>query len=206
MKNPEQLKNRRLFTVLCILDAVWIAVIFSWSLASSDLSSKESSWVLILVQGILPFVTMHMVRKAAHFTEFMILGALLSATAGVWLTNRKERSEESRPDRRDDRSDKSRSDRRDGLSDESRSDRRNGLSDESQQDRRDGRRAGSLQQLGIASGIGLAAAICDELIQLTSPGRSCQISDMLLDFCGVLAGALILMLVFRIIINRHRRC
>ncbi|SDM78693.1 VanZ like family protein [Megasphaera paucivorans] len=36
--------------------------------------------------------------------------------------------------------------------------------------------------------IGLCVAVIDELLQRFSPGRSCQISDMLLDWCGVWIG------------------
>ena len=43
---------------------------------------------------------------------------------------------------------------------------------------------------------GLAAAVTDEFLQLTSPGRSCQISDMLLDLSGVLAGTVLLAVLF----------
>ena len=50
-----------------------------------------------------------------------------------------------------------------------------------------------------SSGWGLAAAVTDELLQLTSPGRSCQISDMLLDLSGAAAGALLLSLLFYIL-------
>ena len=85
MKDSKPRNYKRFFTVLCIIDAVWTAVIFSWSLAPADLSTKESSWVLLLIQKVLPFATMHLVRKAAHFTEFMILGGLLSASVWVYL-------------------------------------------------------------------------------------------------------------------------
>lgn len=41
---------------------------------------------------------------------------------------------------------------------------------------------------------GLAGALCDETIQLFVPGRSGQVSDVLLDFAGVLAGILLCLL------------
>lgn len=41
----------------------------------------------------------------------------------------------------------------------------------------------------VASGyilfLGLAAAVADEYIQLSVPGRTAQITDIVLDFCGV---------------------
>ena len=183
MKSSKPRNYKRLFTVLCIIDAVWTAVIFSWSLAPADLSTKESSWVLLLAQKVLPFVTMHMVRKAAHFTEFMILGGLLSASAGVYLIYK--------------------ANRKSAVYSISRKDY---IADSEQQDishtcpeteLRSHRPSGSLPQLCISAGIGLIIAVCDELIQLTSPGRACQLADMLLDLCGVLTGALIILLIFR---------
>ena len=43
---------------------------------------------------------------------------------------------------------------------------------------------------------GALYAVSDEIHQLFVPGRSCQISDLLLDSCGVLAGTLAGMLIF----------
>ncbi|MBO6016071.1 MAG: VanZ family protein, partial [Lachnospiraceae bacterium] len=79
MLSPAYKKYRRLFIALCIFAVLWTAVIFSWSAAPADLSVKESSWVLVLTQKVVPSMTMNIVRKAAHFIEFLILGALLSA-------------------------------------------------------------------------------------------------------------------------------
>ena len=42
---------------------------------------------------------------------------------------------------------------------------------------------------------GACVGAVDEWIQLFSPGRSAQLSDVVLDTCGVLAGALVLRLV-----------
>ncbi|WP_370821439.1 VanZ family protein [Acidaminococcus massiliensis] len=46
---------------------------------------------------------------------------------------------------------------------------------------------------------GACVGTVDEGIQLFSPGRSAQVSDVLLDTCGVLAGALVLRLVCRLV-------
>ena len=51
------------------------------------------------------------------------------------------------------------------------------------------------RMLLIALPLGLAVAVCDELIQLGSAGRSCEIGDMALDFSAVLTAALILSLI-----------
>ncbi len=50
-------------------------------------------------------------------------------------------------------------------------------------------------------GTGLAVAAADELLQLLSPGRSCQITDVLLDFFGV-AVSVLLFFVFHIFSGR----
>ncbi|MDO4882818.1 MAG: VanZ family protein, partial [Oscillospiraceae bacterium] len=48
---------------------------------------------------------------------------------------------------------------------------------------------------------GLFTAVIDEAIQLFSDGRSGQITDVLLDFSGVLTGTLIMLLFYKIYIN-----
>lgn len=39
-------------------------------------SKGESGSLLLIVQQVLPWMTEHLLRKAAHFTEYAILGAL----------------------------------------------------------------------------------------------------------------------------------
>ena len=51
---------------------------------------------------------------------------------------------------------------------------------------------------------GLAAAVTDETIQLFSEGRSGQISDVLLDFSGIVLGTAV-MLLFYFVYQRIRR-
>ncbi len=74
-------KTRRIvFTVLTVL---WLLVIWGHSLMPADLSKEESGGLLALLIGYFPWLTDHIIRKAAHFTEYAILGALLfAATAG----------------------------------------------------------------------------------------------------------------------------
>ncbi len=48
---------------------------------------------------------------------------------------------------------------------------------------------------------GLATAVCDETIQLNVPGRAGMITDILLDFSGVLTGAILMLLVYTIYIR-----
>ncbi len=45
---------------------------------------------------------------------------------------------------------------------------------------------------------GLAVAVCDEAIQLNVVGRSGQVTDIILDFCGITFGALFMLTAFMI--------
>ena len=51
----------------------------------------------------------------------------------------------------------------------------------------------------------LAAAVTDELLQTLSPGRSCQVSDMLLDTAGGACGMLICALAVYLVHKARRR-
>ena len=51
----------------------------------------------------------------------------------------------------------------------------------------------------------LAAAVTDELLQTLSPGRSCQLSDMLLDTAGGICGMLICALAVYLVRKARRR-
>lgn len=53
------------------------------------------------------------------------------------------------------------------------------------------------RQLLLAWGTGSAYAVTDEIHQMFSPGRSCEITDMLIDSAGVMSGVLIAKLVSR---------
>ena len=66
-----------------------------------------------------------------------------------------------------------------------------------------GSSAGRWRLVCIVALCGLTAACIDEAIQLTSPGRSAQISDVCLDFCGYSTGALLTAWIF--LIRRGRR-
>ena len=122
---------------LLLLDLVWIGFSLSRSMKPAAVSSSESGWVLNLVRAVFPFATMHLVRKAAHFIEYFVLGILHDA---VWRTACK-----------------------------------------------------SNLLVPILAGLFVAAA--DELLQRSIPGRSGQLSDVVLDFCGVLAACLLMRLL-----------
>ena len=80
------MKRRRVFWVLT---AVWLLLIWLQSVLPADLSLAESHGLLALLQSALPWLTDHLIRKAAHFAEYAVLGALLFGAAdvhhGLWF-------------------------------------------------------------------------------------------------------------------------
>ena len=85
--------NKRGKTVrlaLCaVAAALWTAFIFSNSLKPAYASSRDSQWLLRLARNVLPQLTEHSLRKAAHFGEFAVLGVLWVLTCLALLTRRK---------------------------------------------------------------------------------------------------------------------
>lgn len=153
MKEKKLTTARVIFTVLTLASVVAIF----WNSSQNAIESTARSmplteWVnSILSRLSIPFsVTDHFIRKMAHFTEYAILGTLLSVTYYLY-------------------------------------------------------------QLKIKSALiatlctGAVIAVTDEIIQLFPVGRSCQISDMLLDCCGVVVAAVIVMLIIRAIENKRRK-
>jgi len=60
-----------------VLFVLWTLFIFTRSLLPAQMSNEESGWILMLLERIFPFaLSHHMVRKAAHFIEFAVLGFL----------------------------------------------------------------------------------------------------------------------------------
>ncbi len=55
------------------------------------------------------------------------------------------------------------------------------------------------------AGIGLLIAVIDETIQMFVPGRACQITDVWLDFSGVLTGVILMLIIFAIYIRKHKQ-
>ena len=83
-----KLKENRKLVSLSLLSIVWIMVIFSFSLQSGDESGKLSGGIVAWIVGLFfpedfAYIGLvhFLVRKAAHFTEYFILGVLLSLTA-----------------------------------------------------------------------------------------------------------------------------
>ena len=68
--------------LLGILIAVWVCVIWGHSMQPAVVSHGESGKFLAIVSRFVPFIPndengMFIIRKAAHFTEYLILGTLL---------------------------------------------------------------------------------------------------------------------------------
>ena len=140
--SPWLIATRVLFTFALIACIVFI---FSNSMKIGEVSQGSSGRVLALLQGVLrrlghpalaQRLTDHIVRKLAHFCEYMLEGFLLTLCLRVYT-------------------------------------------------RRFVRHI-SWPILG-----GLLTALTDETIQMFSDGRSSQITDVWLDFSGVLTGILV---------------
>lgn len=58
----------------------------------------------------------------------------------------------------------------------------------------------------ISAGICLLYAVSDEIHQHFVPGRSCELRDVAIDFCGSALALLIAFLCFRLINNKRKRC
>lgn len=66
-------KSRNLWAV--ILFVLWIVFIFTRSLQPADLSDEESGRMLAFLEQFLPVeLSNYIVRKAAHFIEYAVLG------------------------------------------------------------------------------------------------------------------------------------
>ena len=155
--SPWLIAARVVFT-LALAGCIWF--IFSNSMAVAQVSSASSGRVLTLLQGALrrlghpalaQRLTQHVVRKMAHFCEYMLEGFLLMLCMRVYSRH-------------------------------------------------------PLGHITVPMLGGVLTALTDETIQLYSPGRSSQVTDVWLDSVGVLAGilaALVLMALCRLLFH-HR--
>ncbi len=155
--SPWVIVGRVVFT-LALAGCIWF--IFSNSMAVAQVSSVSSGRVLTLLQGALrrlghpalaQRLTQHVVRKMAHFCEYMLEGFLLMLCMRVYSRH-------------------------------------------------------PLRHITVPMLGGVLTALTDETIQLYSPGRSSQVTDVGLDSVGVLAGilaALLLMALCRLLFH-HR--
>lgn len=142
--------STRFRVIVFIFTAAMIAFAFIHSSMPAELSEEESKNVLNILQyitkmfGLSTELTDHIVRKAAHFLEYSIIGMLLTCCAYSFSRTKPYRY---------------------------------------------------YSQIMFT---GLAVAVTDEAIQLNVAGRSGQVTDVILDFSGVIAGAFITVLFFMI--------
>ena len=158
--SPWRIAWRVIFTFALIGCIVFI---FSNSLQIADVSEGASGRVLGILQGILRHLglpgaadrlTMHIVRKLAHFCEYLLEGFLLMLCLRVYTRHFFKHV--------------------------------------------------SWPMLG-----GLLTALTDETIQLFVPGRSGQVTDIWIDFSGVMTGLLVGLILLGlvrmcIILYQHR--
>ena len=155
--SPWVIVGRVVFT-LALAGCIWF--IFSNSMAVAQVSSASSGRVLQLMQvalrrlghpALAQRLTMHFVRKLAHFCEYLLEGFLLMLCMRVYSRH-------------------------------------------------------PLRHITVPMLGGVLTALTDETIQLCSPGRSSQVTDVWLDSVGVLAGilaVLVLMALCRLLFH-HR--
>ena len=155
--SPWVLGGRVLFT-LALAGCIWF--IFSNSMAVADVSSVSSGRVLQLLQAVLrrlgmpglaQRLTMHLVRKLAHFCEYLLEGFLLMLCMRVYSRH-------------------------------------------------------PLRHITVPMLAGVLTALTDETIQIYSPGRSSQVTDVWLDSAGVLAGILIALVFMALCRMLFHRC
>lgn len=146
------LRNKK-FTVIVI---AIMAFIFFQSALPADLSSEESGRIVDLIvrlfRGVAPIdreMLVFIVRKGAHFTEYMILGGFLVPAVKEWM------AVETTP-------------------------------------------VPVEKERFTAWLAGTLYALTDEIHQSFVPGRSCELRDMGIDSCGVLAGVLVVSLAIRL--------
>ena len=157
--SPWVIVGRVVFT-LALAGCIWF--IFSNSMAVAQVSSASSGRVLTLLQGALrrlghpalaQRLTQHVVRKMAHFCEYLLEGFLLMLCMRVYSRH-------------------------------------------------------PLRHITVPMLGGVLTALTDETIQLYSPGRSSQVTDVWLDSVGVLAGilaALVLMALCRLLFHHRNK-
>ena len=157
--SPWLIAARVIFTFALIACIVFI---FSNSMQVGDVSESASGRVLLLMKkvftrlgmpGVANHLTDHIVRKLAHFCEYMLEGFLLMLCMRVYTRQ-------------------------------------------------------YIWHISVPMLGGVLTALTDETIQIFSPGRSSQVTDVWLDSAGVLAGiltALVLMALCRLLFNHRNK-
>lgn len=126
-----------------IITIFWMILIFTMSSFDATKSSNQSNFIVNIISHILNINNISLlsiiIRKLAHFTEYLILGILISNT--INKTHKK---------------------------------------------------------YLLALIICFLYAVSDEIHQIYVPGRSCQITDMIIDTTGSLTGIFLYKLIIKI--------
>ena len=153
MNSRKKMIAKIVLTALCLIA---VGAIFFNSSLDADTSTKQSDPLVDEINQFFESIHIHititdkMVRKTAHFTEYAVLGALLSATLYLYVGRRRD-------------------------------------------------------SFAMTLPLGCAIALCDEVIQLFPKGRSCEITDVMIDSSGILFSALIVRLILYMIDRHHRK-
>ncbi len=147
--------NKILKICMVMLTAGCIVFILSNSLKPASVSGSSSQNIVDMINSFFKSLnidfalTNFFLRKAAHFSEFCLLGIITSSTVRVF-------------------------------------------------------REKPYKNIFTILFIGLATAVADETVQIFVEGRGSQVSDVLIDFSGVLTGTAIALLVFAAL-SLHKR-
>lgn len=76
-------------SVVCLV--LWTLFIWGNSLQPADLSGARSGAVTEIASQWVPWLTDHIVRKTAHFTEYAVLGFLLAAVLFLALGGKRQK-------------------------------------------------------------------------------------------------------------------
>lgn len=202
MQHIDHKTGRKL--ILTAVYAAYILFIFSNSMQDADASTLRSSAVLELMREFIDgtvgqffpeaasFLTEYIIRKAAHFTEFALLGVLgvpvFAAYAGHEEYSR--RAETARAsagsvsaiDGMNENEDEIAGCLPDGYT---------GDSSDTTAPEAARKSAGYMQTAVYTAFAGLITALMDETIQLFSAGRSSQVTDVWIDFAGCVVGIVV---------------
>lgn len=161
--------------------AIVMLLIFIHSAMPGDMSGAESGFIVKIIVALtgLPAEPLGLVvRKAAHFTEFMILGMAIAVNVRDYLVPAQEHrsanllpAQEHRPA---------------NLTSEQ---------EPQAQEHRPAKRVPLLKAWAVTWILGTLYAVTDEFHQLFVPGRVGAVMDVCIDSAGVAAGALIMWLI-----------
>lgn len=100
MEEKFKVREKRKGIIFLLLSLLWMAVIFMFSAQTGDESGRQSGFLAEIVERLIPFelseggmeTLTFIIRKAAHFTEYAVLGALYFETAYCFRYEGKKKS------------------------------------------------------------------------------------------------------------------